>query len=173
MEAVDFEQFFRCIHPRIVRFAKRKVDAETANDIAAYTLETVWRKNLPTPQNHDGRSRMEQLTFSVANGLLLNALRSAARRSRLEAALAHHASTQVNEAPDPADLVIRPRPRQLDEVVEMLVRIPIREREVLAYFAEGYRITEIAAILDKRPGTISMRLRRARQRLRILAGEAA
>jgi RNA polymerase sigma factor (sigma-70 family) len=77
--------------------------------------------------------------------------------------------------PDQLELVSSdPLPEQVVEELESLAALhealeplPAHEREaVLMYYVDGLTAEEIAALLDERPGTVRVRLHRARGRLR-------
>jgi RNA polymerase sigma-70 factor (ECF subfamily) len=56
-------------------------------------------------------------------------------------------------------------------VMQSLARLPGRQRQVLAWFYDGYSIPEIAAELGMSRSTVRSNLRHARERLRLLGVE--
>lgn len=172
MNDTEFEVFFRRVRPRLLRFAMRRVsDVDMANDIAIDALMVIWRRELEAPTTAAKVAQLEHLAFSIANGLVRNALRSTGRRARLMEAVSADAATHSAVSADPADILISPRDGRLERLPEVLARLPPAEREALVYFIDGYRIAEIAAILEKKPSAISARLQRAKSRLQVLLTE--
>lgn len=171
MEAHEFEALFRATWAPLVSFAARRVDLASAQDVAAETLFAAWRAGWPAPITEADHDEVRHRLFAVAHGRLLNVLRAQRRRGRLLELLQGDAVTRP-PAPDSADLVIRPRPGDLDDPPALLHQLPESERVALAYFIQGHRVGEIAAILGRSPSAVSMRLSRARARLLGLLTEA-
>jgi RNA polymerase sigma factor (sigma-70 family) len=67
--------------------------------------------------------------------------------------------------PSFADLVLNEEEKF---VCETIAGLPHRQREVVAWYYDGYRIREIAAILCLSPRAVRSNLYQARQRLRML-----
>lgn len=165
MELGEFEGFFGAMRPRLLRFAARQVDVDTANDVAIEALFIVWKKNPPAPTTEAERRRLEGFAFRVASGLVKNIQRSRRREERLLFVLADELVVNQTDEEDPAEAMFPPQGGQTRHLPAALARLAPKEREVLRYFIEGYGISEIAALLGRRPGTIGMRLRRAKSNL--------
>jgi len=170
MDEGEFEQLFRALWPRLVSFATLHVDHETAKDVAHQALIVVWEKHKdrPGPRTPSQRRKLEGLAFKVAYGLARNAQRSQRRETRLVGLLKDETVVNETHLSDPSELVPHPRSGGADDLPAVLSRLPPSEREVVSYFVQGYRVSEIAALLGRRPDTVSMRLSRARKSLRAL-----
>lgn len=168
MEVEEFEAFFRSMRPKLLRYAMRSLDADTANDIALEALHVVWTKKIPTPADEMGWRRLRSLTFSVADGLVRNANRAQWRRSRLTGALLRQGEAVAAVERDVAEVVAEQA--SLDELYPVLRELSVTDREVIDLVVDGYRVAEIAEILGCSPGAVSMRLRRARANLKRLLG---
>lgn len=167
MDVAEFEDFFGFMHPRLVRYARRRLDPDTAGDVSAQALQTLWNKQLPAPVDDVAHRQLQSLAYRVVQGHINNALRAAARRGRIVERLAdqHRAAGAIE--PDVADRVLGAGDLDLPDVIE---RLSLTDREVLLLLADGYRVAEIAIILDCTPAAAGMRLRRAKDNLRLLLG---
>ncbi|MGH3497894.1 MAG: RNA polymerase sigma factor [Acidimicrobiales bacterium] len=161
MDVDDFESFFGSMRPRLLRYISRWTDIDTANDLAIQALAAIWNKNLPTPRDSTSLAQLESLTFRVSDGLIRNHTRSRGRQDRLHAAAQLDFLTHPSAVESPEAEAVR-----LDRLTSLLALLPKAEREAVALVIYGYKVGEIATLLHARPGTISMRLMRARQELR-------
>jgi RNA polymerase sigma-70 factor (ECF subfamily) len=141
----------------------RTLDADTAHEAAISALHTIWTKNIPAPATRAEELRLQALTYRVLDGQVRNAQRARARRERLMDAVTEHHLTNSPPVPDVADVV--DGDASDDGATDLLDRLSEREREVVVLLLDGFRVAEIAAILNSSPGAVSMRLRRARKRL--------
>jgi RNA polymerase sigma-70 factor (ECF subfamily) len=164
VDAPDFEEFFREMHPRLVRYAKRRLEAETALDVASQTMQTIWSKNLDNPADDVAKRKLQSLAYRVVEGHIRNTLRANDRFRRLAATVADTQRTDPDHVEDIADLVVQP------DGSSWLSQLKLTDREVLALLADGYAVAEIAVILDCSPAAISMRLQRARKNLKLILG---
>lgn len=164
VEVDEFERFFDLMRPRLMRRATRTLDIDTANEVAIAALHTIWTKNLPAPRDHSEQLRLQALAYRILDGHVRNVQRARARRARLlDAVVDQQISTRTDE-PDVADWIDRQESERA--IQELLAGLPDNEREVVILVIDGFRINEIATILGRRPGAISMRLNRARRHLR-------
>lgn len=160
MEQVEFEGFFRSSYPSLVRYARRRFDVATAEELAASTLHTIWAKDLPAPNDDVDNRRLWSLSYRILQGLMQNAARAERAHGR---AVARLAAAQVpTPAPDAWATVVE------DSWPPWAEMISHTDREVLALVVDGYRVAEIAVILDTSPAAVTMRLQRARKNLRLL-----
>lgn len=162
MDAGGFEEFFRAMHPQLVRYAKRRLDSESALDAAALTMKTIWTKDLEAPADEIANRRLQSLAYRILEGHIRNTLRSQDRLSRLTSAVADTRRTEPVHVADIADLIVQP------DDVEWMSRLSLTDREVLALIADGYVVAEIAVILDCSPAAVSMRLQRAKRNLKAI-----
>jgi RNA polymerase sigma-70 factor (ECF subfamily) len=146
--ASRFEDVVRPGLEPLRRYLARRTDPETAADVLGDTLLVAWRRFDDLPLD-------EPLPwlYGVARNCLANAERGVRRRARLAARLAH----------EPADADAP----EADDLHEALARLTETERELLRLWAwEQLTPTEIATVLGLTPNAVSIRLTRARQRLR-------
>ncbi len=162
MNDEEFTAFFATMHPALLRYGMRKLDVDTASEVALDALRVVWEKNIPAPKSDDERRKLTGLTYTIMNGLINNSRRAAHRRIRLVEALTSEQQTLTQAEPDLTDHFIQGR------VPDALSHLPAVDQEVLSLLIDGYGVSEIATILGCSPGAVSMRLGRARTRLRTL-----
>ncbi len=158
MDEDDFTAFFRRMFPRLVAYARQGRDPQTAQDLAARALESLWRKDVPTPADADEWVQLESLTFAILRGLVRNETRAERRRRAL--------FTRVSTYRPPSDEAM-PTPNQ--DIPAWFLALPAADREVLTLLAEGYSVGEIAGIVGSTPAATAKRLSRARQRIRQMA----
>lgn len=145
-----FEALAREVIEPIRRYLARRTDPDTAEDVLADTLLVLWRRfdDVPDPAL--------PWTYGVARGCLQNAQRSSRRQERVAAKAA---AQPVDPVPtdDGADA----------DLAEALDRLPERDRELLRLWAwEQLTPAEIAGVLDISANAVSIRLHRARGKLR-------
>jgi RNA polymerase sigma-70 factor, ECF subfamily len=133
----------------VLAYARRRAPAEVADDVAAETFAVAWRKAEQIP-----REPLPWL-LAVARRVLSTQRRSGQRRTRLRQRL-----SQTAEPITPIDTV---DPR----LSEALSQLSARDREALLLVAwEGLAPREAATVLGLTPTGFSVRLHRARRRLR-------
>lgn len=154
------------MRPRLMRTAMRYLDADTANDVAIAALHTMWMKDLRSPRDQSEMLRLQALAYRVVEGHVRNARRSAGRQARLFQAVAHDQSTRPSDSTNVSDWVDQTDAN--DQVRILVESLPRHEREVVVLVIDGFSVSEIAEILDRTTGAISMRLTRARKRLRMV-----
>ncbi|NHC23811.1 sigma-70 family RNA polymerase sigma factor [Nocardioides sp. IC4_145] len=139
------------------RYLARRTDPATADDVLSETLLVCWRRLDEVPE--------EPLpwAYAVARHAVANAERSARRQRRVAAKVATldppaRTTTDPTGGQDPAGDV------PLDEA---LAALRPDEAELLRLWAwEQLGPSEIATVLDLTPNAVSIRLHRARQKLR-------
>ena len=148
---------FEALAPALIeplrRFLARRTDAATADDVLAETLLVCWRRLDDVPD--------EALpwAYGVARNCLANAQRGVRRQERLAAKIA------VIDPPAPSI----PGPGQDGEadLTEALAALRDDDAELLRLWAwEQLTPTEIATVLDITPNAASIRLHRAREKLK-------
>ncbi|MEP9363590.1 sigma-70 family RNA polymerase sigma factor [Nocardioides sp. CN2-186] len=142
---------FEAVAPTLIeplrRFLARRTDAATAEDVLAETLLVCWRRVADLPD--------EPLpwAYGVARNCLRNAERSARRQERAAARLA---AEPVDTGP-PEDLTLH----------EALAALNPDDAELLRLWAwEQLAPGEVATVLDITTNAASIRLHRAREKLR-------
>jgi len=151
---------FEALAPGLIdplrRFLARRTDAATADDVLAETLLVCWRRLDDAPADP------LPWAYGVARFCLANAQRGARRQARLAAKIAV-VDPPVDQAPEPADE---------PGLAEALDALRPEDAELLHLWAwEQLTASEIAEVLDITPNAASIRLHRARERLRELLDE--
>lgn len=160
---INTSEFEDCWHDhirRVVAYAERHVGRDASYDIAQATFLTAWRSWRQVPE--------EPLPWliSVARGHVRNLARTQRRQDSLTARLAAlEEATSIHT--DPALAVSGRR-----EALEILAAMPLQDREALLLVAwDGLSTQHAASVLGCRPGTLRMRLHRARRQLEAVSSE--
>jgi RNA polymerase sigma-70 factor (ECF subfamily) len=156
-DAADEERFDRLWREHaaeVLAYARRRVDAEQADEVVAETFVVAWRRLGEVPE------AARPWLFGVARKVAANVRRSERRRDALHDRLAEE---QRAGAPDlgagPAGLAGLAGPA--------LAELPADDRELLMLLAwDGLSRSEAAAALGCSRATLAVRLHRARQRLK-------
>jgi RNA polymerase sigma factor (sigma-70 family) len=139
----------------VLGYAARRVDFETARDVAAETFLVAWRRRKDVPDD-----RPFPWLLSVARNVLANETRRGRRQGRLWGRL-----RGVREAREPAADVAAAH-AEGGRVRAALARLSERDREVLQLIGwEDLAPKDAAIVLGCSAKTLSVRLHRARQRL--------
>jgi RNA polymerase sigma-70 factor (ECF subfamily) len=160
-----FEALAARVAEPVRRFALRRTDPDTAQDVVAETLLIAWRRLDVIPAAAE-----LPWCYAVAGNLVGNARRSARRQQSLIARIAQTERARVMEPPDTS----LPDP----ELHRALARLRPGDRQLLALWAwEDLSPGDIAAVMDLSVNAVNIRLHRARRRLADLldatAGKAA
>lgn len=152
--AEAFSALFDEHHRAIWAFLRRRVgNGIDADDLSAEVFTVVWRRwsRLPPPDER------KLWLFGIARNLLRNHRRSLDRRKRLVSRL-----TVVTERELRVDPVER-----TDELWIALAALTEADRDLLIMRAwDQLAVTEIAKLLGCTPNAVSMRLHKARSRLK-------
>lgn len=152
-----FEGLVDLVYEPLQRYALRRCDPHTAEDVVADTLLVLWRRLDQVPAD-------EPLpwTYRVAANCLANARRAQGRRVRLAdkvARLDPPRTVELVEAPDPA-------------LHAALASLAPDDREVLGLWAwEQLSPAEIAVAMGTSANAASIRLHRAKRRLGTAIGK--
>lgn len=148
-----FESIAPTILEPVRRFLLRRTDPPTADDVLADTLLVCWRRLDEVPEGG-----ALPWAYAVARHCLANAERGQRRQRRTAARLAVvDPPSEVPDAPGERD----------DALHEALEGLRPEDAELLRLSAwEQLTPAEIAAVLDLTPNAVSIRLHRARQKLR-------
>jgi RNA polymerase sigma-70 factor (ECF subfamily) len=153
---VVFEEHFDVV----LRFASARAEAEAAKDVASETFLAAWRAFDDLPSQPRG------WLLAVCRRKLADHYRAAGRQGNLAEVLA--TSPMLNQ-PDHGDAVV-----ERDLVGAAFARLRPADQELLRLLAwDGLTHLEAAEVLGCRPAAFSVRLHRARRRLReaLAAGE--
>ena len=147
-----FEELAPALMEPLRRFLARRTDAATADDVLAETLLVCWRRLDELPE------QPLPWAYAVARNCLANAERGARRQQRVAAKIA-----SVDPPRETA-----PGPQEEDHrLVDALARLRPEDAELLRLWAwEQLTAAEIAAVLDITANAASIRLHRARAKLR-------
>jgi RNA polymerase sigma-70 factor (ECF subfamily) len=151
----DFADFVAAVAAPVRRYLYRRTDPDTAEDVLGDVFVVCWRRREQIP------AEPLPWTYVVARNCLANALRQARRRDRLARRIA---------AVDPLPVVEPPEPDA--GVLAALGRLRAADAELLRLWAwEDLGPTQLAELLGISPNAASIRLHRARQRLREVLAE--
>ncbi|MBK8437957.1 MAG: RNA polymerase sigma factor [Austwickia sp.] len=166
LEQATFRALYADAYPDVLRFLRRRVHPDQAEDVAAETFLAAWRRidDLPAEPD-DARAWL----FGIARNCLLNARRGEQRRGALAVRLAEAATgSPASTAPDPAVVAQR-----LD-VAGAWSRLSDREQELIALSVlDGLTSAQAGAVLGVSAVAYRLRLSRARAHLRRALGEHA
>lgn len=161
-EARRFEALVAEVHQPLLRYLLRRTDRDRAADVLGDTLLVLWRRRDEVPDD-----AALPWAYGVARRCLANSRRGQRRHAALVARLTvldpprPVAGPEDGAAPDP-------------DLHAALARLTRAEAEVVTLWAwEGLSPSEIATVLEVTPNAVSIRLHRARTRLRALLDEAA
>jgi RNA polymerase sigma-70 factor, ECF subfamily len=147
---------FEAVAPAVIdavrRYLARRTDPATADDVLSDTLLVCWRRIDQMPQDH------LPWAYGVARLCLANADRSRRRQARLVARIA---------TTDPPPMAV-PGPGPADhDLTAALTALRAEDAELLRLWAwEDLTPAQIAVVLGISANAASIRLHRAKQRLR-------
>jgi RNA polymerase sigma-70 factor (ECF subfamily) len=137
------------------RFLARRTDAPTADDVLADTLLVCWRRIDEVPDH------ALPWVYGVARLCLANAERAVRRQERVAGKIA------TIDPPAPSEPGPGEESPAAGAVTAALAVLPDRDVELLRLWAwEQLTPAEIAVVLDATPNAVSIRLHRAREKLR-------
>jgi RNA polymerase sigma-70 factor, ECF subfamily len=141
---------YECYAEAVHRYALRRSDRETADEVTAQVFMVAWRRRGALPDD------ALPWLYGVARRVLSEHRRGAARRNRLSERLRHEAIDQT-QAPELID----------GGLAEALRRLSASDREALLLrYWEELEPAEIAKAMGCSRTTVAVRLHRARLRLR-------
>lgn len=143
-----FETLMALVYEPLQRFACRRCERATADDLVADTLLVLWRRLDDIPPGAE-----LAWSYRIAGNCLANARRSGQRRLRLLSRLSAQVPEQPPSQPDPA-------------LHAALAHLSPMDQELLRLWGwEQLSPSEIALALDLTPNAVSIRLHRAKRRL--------
>ena len=149
-----FAALFDAHYPAVLAYCRRRAPDAEAGDAALATFEVLWRTMGSPP------TQPLPWLYKVAAGQLANTRRSAHRRLRLLDRLARR-SPAAGPGHDPGEITAEAAAARA-----ALARLKPADRELLLLVAwEGLDADEAATALGISPGTLAVRLHRARRRL--------
>lgn len=150
LEELDMDRVMRAYGDGVLRLCFLYLrERAAAEDAAQETFVRAWRGC----EQFDGRSSLKTWITGIAVNVCRNQLRSPWRRRRVD-----WETLEDCAAPD--------RTETDDTVTRAVLALPAKYREaVVLYYYQGLSTAEMAAALRLPAGTVSTRLRRARERL--------
>ena len=147
-----FEEIAPALMEPLRRYLARRTDPATADDVLADTLLVCWRRLDELPEDP------LPWAYAVARNCLANARRGARRQDRLAA--------RISVVDPPRETA--PGPGEGDDVLAgAMARLRPEDAELLHLWAwEQLAAGEIAVVLGITPNAASIRLHRAREKLR-------
>ncbi|WP_152233092.1 RNA polymerase sigma factor [Georgenia ruanii] len=153
--AAVFRRIFEEAYDDVVRFVERRCDPAGVEDVVAEVFLVAWRRLADLPADPTG---VRPWLFAVAHRTLANAHRG---RRRARALLVRVAAQPPAHVTDPSEVVHRV------DLARAFRRLGPRDQEALALVAwDGLTPTEAAVVLGVSTSAFSVRLSRARSRLR-------
>ncbi|WP_460629062.1 RNA polymerase sigma factor [Intrasporangium mesophilum] len=154
-DTARLEELFRAHAPRLFAYARRHAPADAADDVVSETFLVAWRRRSELPD--------EPLPWLlvVARNLLANQRRAGARADRLWLATVR-SQWHLHAAAPAEDAVV-----ERDRYVDALESCTRPEREALLLVAwDGLSVADAAAVAGCSPRAFTVRLSRARARMR-------
>lgn len=155
-DAAAFRRIFEAVFDDLVRFVERRVDEAAVDDVVAETFLVAWRRFAELPAEP---SDVRPWLFAVARRTLANTRRGRRRAHDLTLRVAVQPPRAADD--DAAAVAYRV------DLARAFQRLGPRDQEALALVAwDGLDPTEAARVLDISTSAFSVRLSRARRRLR-------
>ena len=153
-----FEALAPAVIDAVRRYLARRTDPATADDVLSETLVICWRRLDEMPADH------LPWAYGVARRCLANAERGRRRQVRLAARIAALDPPRSEaDGPAPPD----------DELDAALARLRDEDAQLLRLWAwEDLAPAQIALVLGISANAASIRLHRAKQRLRVELGKS-
>jgi RNA polymerase sigma-70 factor (ECF subfamily) len=145
-----FEDLYRAHYAAVLRFARRRTDPATAEDVAAETFAIAWRRLERVPPDNP----LPWLYTTAANELA-----NRRRKTRSDEYKAAAASHEIGR--DPADALA-----ERDAVLRAFAELSETDRETLRLVAwEGLSLADGARVAKTTRVAFAVRVSRARKRL--------
>ena len=151
------------MHPKIVRYARRWLDVDAAGEVANDTMRSLHAKAPANPRSDEENRRLQSLCYRISEGLIKNELRAERRRDALFRALSRQNEAEFAVQHDFSDGVLGDA-----EVSRLLGELSPTDQTVLSLLLDGYRVSEMALVLECTPAAATMRLKRAKENLKLL-----
>ncbi len=156
-DTAAFTSLYERHYDDVLRYARRRVDEQTARDVAAETFLVAWRRPGQVPN-----AEPLPWLYAVARKTLGNVLRARARDAALDVRVRTASVAGVPKVQaDHADAVV-----QNAQVAKALRRLSTCDQEALQLVAwEDLDLAAAAAVVGCSAATFAVRLHRARRRL--------
>ncbi|SDS94435.1 RNA polymerase sigma-70 factor, ECF subfamily [Actinoplanes derwentensis] len=152
-----FETLAPAVIDAVRRYLARRTDPATADDVLSETLLICWRRLDEMPEEH------LPWAYGVARNCLANAERGRRRQFRLFSRIARlDPPVAVIDGPGPPD----------DDLGRAMRELTVKDAEILRLWAwEDLPPAQIATVMGITANAASIRLHRARQKLRDALGK--
>lgn len=148
-----FRSLFHENYRPLLAYARRRVDAGTADDVVAETLLVAWRRRDAVPSGHE-----RPWLYGIARNVIRNSARSARRQH------AFHQALRGLRQPKPSES--EAVDEQADVMQSALCELSEDDREILMLVTwEELSYTDVGRVLDISANAVAIRVHRARKRL--------
>ena len=156
-EAATFAYMYQTFHRHVYAYCRRRVDADSVDDLVADVFLTAWRRIDNAPTDHEALAWLYRISYLAAS----NHWRGTSRRKRLTQKLE---SIGIQPMPLVQDqVVVR---EQVREVIAAAQRLRSKDLEILRLSIwEQLSLDEIAIVLGINSNAAKQRLHRARNNL--------
>lgn len=150
----EFTAMYREVYPYLLRFVRRRVEADVVDDVVADVFTVAWRRWTSAPED------VRPWVFAIAHRVMAQDRRTRHRRSALQLrAGSHLAHATPLEFADSADAAL--------DVQRAWAQLSAKDREAIALVAwDGLTGDQAARVLGITRSAFAVRLSRARRRLR-------
>jgi RNA polymerase sigma factor (sigma-70 family) len=150
-----FTKLFDAHYGAVYRYALRRSDHQTADEVAAETLAIAWRRLRDVPS---GEASARAWLLAVARRVLANTARSGRRAALLSERLN---AQPALAAPDIADTIA-----ERHQVLAALSHLAERDQEAMKLIGwDGLSVAQAATVLGCSRGALAVRLHRARRNI--------
>ena len=155
-EADLFSELFDANFSDVWNYLRRRVEVSAdADDLSAEVFTVAWRRRSELPPTDEQRLWL----FGVARNTLHNHQRSTVRRLRLVGRLQEHENGNGDSSVDPIE--------RDDALWHALAALTEDDRDVLLMRAwDQLSVSDMAILLGCTPNAVSLRLHKARERLK-------
>jgi RNA polymerase sigma factor (sigma-70 family) len=163
--ASKHDRMIAAAYAQALRWAKRRIDYDTAEDIAAEVMTAIWRRLESNPGSLQKPGEAERFVATTARHALLDRKRDDGRRSQREAEFERESRAREPVWMSPEDDVSYAQLRKAFE--DVLARTAIGRRLAYMLVHEEELTLESAAVkLDLSPQVVQKRVYRTRLELR-------
>ena len=151
-----YRELFQATYDDLVCFVERRIDPAVADDVVAEVFLTAWRRFADVPA---ARDEARAWLFTVAHNLLRNRRRSELRQHGLALRIMREPGTAAGAEADGVAARV--------DLTRAWQRLPVDDQQVLTLTVfEGLTGPQAAGVLGISRSAFSLRLLRARRRLR-------
>lgn len=150
-----FRSLFHGNYRPLLAYARRRLDAVTADDVVAETFLVAWRRRSDVPLEYE-----RPWLYGIARNVIRNSARSARRQQ------AFHATLRGLAGPKPFDAAVETVDEQAEIMRSALYGLSEDDREILMLVTwEELSYADIGRVLAISANAVAIRVHRARKRL--------